>query len=199
MSLTKLQAVNRILTACGQKPSNSIDGTTSATTRMAVAILEETDQQVQGEGWHFNTNPNHTFTADGVTGEVAIPAGTVRFKVYDLQGLTVRGSKLYDRHRETFDIGRAVTGLLVQQLEFEDLPIQAQEYITCRAARKMYTRTVGSQDSARALALEETQARGALINHDVEEGQYTMMDDPTFPWITGSHYLPATIRKAPRY
>lgn len=50
MSLTKLQAVNRILVACGQKPSNSLEGPTSATTRMAVAVLEETDQQVQGEG-----------------------------------------------------------------------------------------------------------------------------------------------------
>ena len=199
MSLTKLQAVNRILVACGQKPSNSLEGPTSATTRMAVAVLEETDQQVQGEGWHFNTNPNHTFSADGVSGEVAIPAGTVRFKAYDYQGLTVRGDKLYDRHRGTFDIGQAVTGCLVLYLDFDELPEQAKEYITCRAARKMYTRTVGSQDSARALALEESQARGALINHDIEEGQYTMMDDPTFPWITGSHYLPATIRKAPRY
>lgn len=166
---------------------------------MAVSVLEETDQQVQEEGWYFNTDPNYTFSADAYTGEVRVPLNTARFKVYDYPGMAYRDGKIYDRHNSTFNIGHALTGALVQYLEFEALPEEAKAYIVARSARKLYTRIVGSQDSAQALAYEESQARANLQNYDCEEAGYSMLDDVTIPWINGSAYVPATPRNHPLY
>lgn len=197
--LSKLAAVNQMLSAIGQKPTNSLEGTTSMWTRIAVQTLDETDREVQGEGWYFNTDPNHTFSADANTGEVPVPVNTVRFKVYDMQSATLRDGKIYDRHNGTFDIGKALQGELVQYLDFDALPEVAKEYIVARSARKMYMRHVGSQENQRNLLMEETMAKSNLLNHDCIEGDYNMLDDVTIPFIPGSRYVPSRPRKHPRH
>lgn len=197
--LSKLSAVNQMLSATGQKPTNSLEGQTSMWTRLAVQSLEETDREVQGEGWYFNTDPNHTFSADANTGEVPVPENTVRFKVYDCPGATLRDGKIYDRHKGTFAIGKALRGELVQYLEFDALPEIAKEYIVARAARKLYMRHVGSQENARNLMMEESMSKANLLNHDCIEGGYNMLDDRTIPYINGSSYVPATPRNHPLY
>ena len=197
--LTKLEAVNQMLSACGQKPTNTLEGQTSVWTRLALQALDETDRDVQAEGWFFNTDPNHTFSADSISGEVSVPENTVRFKVYDLPGMTLRDGKIYDRHNGTFAINRALKGELVQFLDFEELPEVAKYYLAARAARLLYTRHVGSSENRQGLAEEEYKARANLLNYDAVEGAHNMLDDPTIPYIQGSHYVPRTPRNHPLY
>ena len=45
--LSKLDAGNQMLSAIGQKPTNSLEGTTIMCSRIAVQTLDETDREVQ--------------------------------------------------------------------------------------------------------------------------------------------------------
>jgi hypothetical protein len=197
--LTELDAVNRILSACGQKPANTVEGPTSAWTRNAKAVLDETNRQVQSSGWYFNTDPELTLSADAVTGEVPVPADIVRFLPLNEPWIVVRAGKLYDRKEGTFVLSQAKEGYCVRILDFEDLPEEAIAYITAKAARKTYSRYIGSQENAQNLFFEEREAHAALLDIHCEAGMFSMMDDPTLPFIQGSSYVPSSYRNDPRY
>jgi len=195
--LSKLDAVNQILGSCGLSPVNAIDGSTSKNTRIAVNQLEEADRQIQSDKWHFNTDPDFTFSADAVTGEIPLPASVISFHTHCEPWIHVRGDRLYDREKQTFSIGQAKSGVLVSFLEWDDLPELAKKYIVAKAARKMYSSFVGSRDNRENLMYEERSAMAALKDDDYENAQHSMLDDPYLPYLHGSNEVPGSPRNNP--
>ena len=61
---TELEAVNVMLAAIGEAPINSLTGTLPVDARIAQTTLNETNKDVQSEGWHFNTEIDVVLTRD---------------------------------------------------------------------------------------------------------------------------------------
>jgi hypothetical protein len=169
-SLTsRLDAVNTILTACGEQPVNSLDGTT-ADAANAETILDEIVREVQAEGWHFNTEDAVVLTPD-TSGNISLPTNVCRVDASqsDLTQVDAvqRGTRLYNRGTHTYTFSKPFTAELVYLLPFEELPETARRLIAVRAARVFHARFIGSEVEHRFTEEDESRARMALKSSDI--------------------------------
>lgn len=192
--LTKLEAINQVLQAIGQKPVNTLEGTTSRWALLAESVFDRSNREVQQSGWNYNQDYAYTLSVDAGTGTIPVPATMIRFVIEGKPYVTIRGDKLFDRRGSTYQFDTAETGVSTQLLDFEQLPEPAKQYVVAMASRRMYESHV--QDRAPdSLRLDEVAARAQMIDYDCEEGQYSMLDDPTIPYFQGSAFVPGSPRR----
>jgi hypothetical protein len=168
---TELQAINQMLSGIGQAPVVSLD-TSNPEIALAVQILGTVNREVQGEGWHFNTEVNYPFTPDN-NGEIAIPSNVLaladnKFSNVQKYQTVLRNGKLYDKisHSYTFPVGETVKCDVTWFFDFEDLPQVFKDYITQRAARVFAGRVIGSELMVQANAADESLLRSNCIAYD---------------------------------
>jgi hypothetical protein len=145
---TKLEAVNIMLSSIGEAPVNSLtSGLVDA--EMAETILNAVSRDVQSQGWHFNTEIDFTIAPNLTTGEINVPANTLRIDTTGEDSgldLVMRGKRLYDRKNHTFKINKSIKLEMVVMLAFEEMPEAARRYCTLKSARMFQDRVVGSTD-----------------------------------------------------
>jgi len=168
---TKLQAINQMLSGIGQAPVVSLD-ISNPEIALAESILDAVNREVQGEGWHFNTEVNYPFTAD-VNGQIFVPVNVLQLsdnKYSNTQKYqtVLRDGKLYDKigHTYTFTANSTVKCDVVWLFDFEDLPQVFKDYITQRSARVFAGRALGSQEMVTFNAQDEANLRANCIAYD---------------------------------
>jgi hypothetical protein len=178
--MTKLEAVNQMLSGIGESPVNSLFQGTSADARIAVQILDEVDRATQLMGWHFNTEKDFPLSRD-INNNINLSANVVRVDVdnqfYPGVDVVQRGTKLYDKKNHTFEFTQDLKGEIIVLLSFEELPEPARYYITTRASRIFQDRVVGSGDAARSLLNDEIQALTLLKEFDHDTGDHSVFDN----------------------
>ena len=178
--MTKLDAVNQMLTAIGESPVNTLFQGTSVDARIAVQILDEVDRAVQIMGWHFNTEKDYPLSRDA-NNNINLSPSIVRVDVdsalYPDVDVVQRGTKLYDRTNHTFVFKQDLKGEIILLLSFEELPEPARYYITTRASRIFQDRVVGSGDAARIMLNDEVQALTLLKEFDSDTGDHSVFDN----------------------
>lgn len=171
MATTRLQAVNKMLTGVGQAPVVSLD---SANPELASAtiILDSVSAEIQGEGWHFNSEVAYPFVADN-SGNINVPANILSLsdnKTENAQQYqtVIRDGRLYDKvsHSYDFGAGTQVKCDVVWQFDFEDLPQPFQDYIVARATRQFAGRYLGSTEMVQFTGQDETILRANCIAYD---------------------------------
>lgn len=168
---TKLEAINQMLSGIGQAPVVSLD-VANPEISIAVDILEQVDREVQGEGWHFNTEVAYPFMAD-TSGNISVPSNVLqlsdnKFANNQKYQTVLRDGRLYDKikHTYTFTAGSVVKCDVVWKFDFEDLPQVFQDYITQRATRVFAGRVLGSQEMVTFNAQDEALLRGNCLAYD---------------------------------
>ena len=181
---TELSAVNSILGSIGQSPITNLSLTDLNNPEISFIknILDETNKNVQNEGWHFNKE-DHVKREPNDNGNFLIPSDYLRFDVHD--GLSDRNrdvvrkdGKLYDNvlHTDVF------TGELYFDITylraFTDVPPAIQRYIIARASVRAATQLVSNADLVKLLQLEEEQTKAAALEYDCEQGDHTFFGFP---------------------
>ena len=181
---TELSAVNSILGSIGQSPITNLSLTNLNNPEISFIknILDETNKNVQNEGWHFNKE-DHVKREPNDNGNFLIPSDYLRFDVHD--GLSDRNrdvvrkdGKLYDNvlHTDVF------TGELYFDITylraFTDVPPAIQRYIIARASVRAATQLVSNADLVKLLQLEEEQTKAAALEYDCEQGDHTFFGFP---------------------
>ena len=168
---TKLEAINQMLAGIGQAPVVSLDAANPEIS-LALSILESTNKEVQGEGWHFNTEINYPFTPDA-SGFIYVPQNVLQLsdnKISNKQKYqtVLREGKLYDKVKHTFVFPQNVTVScdVVWLFDFEDLAQVFQDYITQRATRVFAGSVVGSELMFKFNAQDETILRANCLAYD---------------------------------
>jgi hypothetical protein len=178
--MTELEAVNTLLSVIGEAPVDklsdiSINEITDSS--LARKTLGEVSRDVQAEGWSWNTDWNVPLTKT-VANEFVLPGNTLSTQFspnrYPDKQYVQRGLKVYDRAQRTFAFGAGMTSALivdyvVSQLNWDELPHTAQQYITIRAARIYSDRYLNSNAIYTYTAQDEEYARAMLIR-DEERG-----------------------------
>jgi hypothetical protein len=90
-----------MLTGIGQAPVVSLD-IANPEIATALAILDTVNREVQGEGWHFNTEVDYPFTPNADDEILVIPityskSQTTRYENVQQYQTVIRGGKLYDK------------------------------------------------------------------------------------------------------
>ncbi len=176
---TKLEAINELLDAIGEAPVNSETNTGLVEADLAVARLDKTSRRVQKRGWHWNTLKDYVLDPD-VSGNINLPAATLEVDSVSRSAhkdVVQRGDRLYDRDNNTFVFTDPVTVDISLFLDFEDLPENARDYITLRAARKFQQRTFGSTELSEFDREDEQQAWFDMLDAESDAGDFNMLRD----------------------
>ena len=202
--MTELEAINRMLSAIGQAPVTTVDQT-NPDVAICSRTLTQVSQEVQSEGWSFNTfynkevtpntdekiviRPVNIMVGEGVrdhTIQMDLSHNTVYSRDKDsiakVDGVNVC---LYDKINYTFKWG--TKPVQVDTVEFfadlSALPAAAQNYIVSKASTNLSMRTVGDTSQYQILKAEEEYARTQLQEYECNQGDYTFFGHPK-----GSNY-----------
>jgi hypothetical protein len=173
---TRLQAINQMLSGIGQAPVVSLD-VANPELALALEILDSVNREIQGEGWHFNTEINYPFMPD-INGEILIPQNVLSIsdnKTSNVQKYqtVLRSGKLYDKvnHTYTFPTGSPIKCDVVWLFDFEDLPQVFKDYVTQRAARVFAGRALGSTEMVNFNAQDEGILRANCLAYDTNTSE----------------------------
>lgn len=171
--ITRLDAVNAMLSTVGDVPVNSIEGALTPSVAIAVGLLDEVDLETQMRGWHFNTEAEVTLVRN-VDQKITFLDTWARVLVskqkYPALDITTRDDdgalRLYDKKNHTFVLPSDLKAEVVYFVPFEDAPIAYRRYVTTRAARIFQDRTVGSQPHHAYNLMDEKDALRFLKQHE---------------------------------
>ena len=173
-SMTELEAVNVLLTTIGEAPVNTLDGNQVTDVSIAKQVRNEVSREVQAQGWHFNTEQNVPLTPDTL-GNIVIPADTARIDARDFN-VVVRENKLFNLTDRTFAFVSKILVDIIYYQDFANLPQQAKNYITTRAARIFADRTLNSESIHKMTSRDEQRALIDLKEMEGDTGDFNMMD-----------------------
>lgn len=178
-AMTELDAVNKMLRACGEQPVNSLEATGVLEAEMARDCLQDASRDVQNEGWHFNTEQRVSLSPDR-DGYIVLPANCLRVDTagYDA-GINVvqRGERLYDVVNHTFVFKTKLTVDMISFLDWQDLPQSARNYIAIVAARRFIAACPGSPTLEAFTQADLLMARVALMDAEADTGDYNILTD----------------------
>ena len=200
--MTELDAINRMLAVIGEAPIDSLSSiqvneiTDSALARRTLA---EVNRDVQSEGWSWNTDESVEIGATAQD-EFVLPSDTLQAQFSPAQysdcQYVQRGLKIWDRQKQTYKFADDVGGQLyisqlIRQLDWDQLPHQAQEYISIRAARIYSDRFTNSTVIFSYTSGDETYARGMLIRSEQNNLNNNLLWGNARGMGQGLGYLPA--------
>ena len=173
---TQLQAINQMLTGIGQAPVVSLN-IANPEISIALSVLDSVDREVQGEGWHFNTEIKYPFTPNA-NDEIVIPANVLQLSDNKYENVqqyqtVIRDGKLYDKigHSFTAWTTSPVVCDVVWLFDFEDLPQVFQDYIAQRATRVFAGSVVGSEIMFKFNQQDEGLLRANCLAYDTNTSE----------------------------
>ena len=201
--MTELEAINTLLSVIGEAPIDKLsDISTNEISDSALArkTLAEVNRDVQAEGWTFNTEYEVAIPKD-TANQYKLPANSLRCDFspnrYPHSQYVARGNRVYDRQDRTFDIALknggadVVVDQVVFQLPWDELPHQAQQYVTIRAARIYSDRFINSNVIYTYTVQDESYARNQLIRAEESTLSNNMLWGNDRGGVQGLSYIPA--------
>lgn len=181
-AMSRLEAVNEILTNAGLLPVNSI--TSVPDVDKAVQILDNTSRQVQTEGWNFNTDRYIKISPDATAGNIILPldcmhvdtVGPSRYIEVTQRDGVLRKTNRYDGEDPEVFTGDVYLDI-VHYLDFEVIPQVARYYITVRAARRFADSYSTSNTVHRYTIEEEMFAKSALEENDLSQADHNFLEN----------------------
>ena len=173
--ITELSAVNQLLANIGQAPATNLNSTNPQVS-LAANQLKQINNDVQTEGWVFNTEQNYPFMPD-TSGHIIIPGNVLKLDLPNgVSGAqpVIRSGKLYDKISHSYKWEGVQKLDVVWLFDFADVPESAKQYITLRAANLFAMRMTGSLEVAKYAEREEANARAALIEYECNQGGYNI-------------------------
>ena len=176
-NITELQAVNIILASADMMPVTQLTPSTTAEAVLANAQLDTANDEIQAEGWNFNTIYDVELTLDG-DNKIPVPTNAIRVIPTTSPAYIQRNDFIYDRQDQTYIFDSAIKATIVYNNSWDDLAYEVQSYITKKAARRFHEYHVGSSDALRSLVQDEQEARRLLLESETHSGRYSMFDAP---------------------
>ena len=176
--LTRLDAVNIILSNVGQAPVTEVDND-NPMVAMASNILDEVSEAIQSEGWAFNRELAYPFPVN-TDNEIRVPENVIRLDAnwtIDAQPV-IRNGKLYDKLKHTYDWSKYTSPIKLDVtwlFDFDEMPQPAKQYCAIRAANLFAGRAVGSAEQVRFGQEEEKIARSTLLEYECQQGDWSML------------------------
>ena len=178
---TELSAINSVLAAIGQAPITRVNYE-NPEVHLIYNLIQETNRDVQAEGWVFNTERDYPLLPDA-EGCINIPENVLAM---DITGNAVlrntnvvkRDGKLYDKLNHTYKFSGEHRFDITWLFPFEDLPLAFQRYIILRASSRAATQIITNPELTKLLSQQEAIARASCMEYECNQGDYTMFGTP---------------------
>lgn len=160
--MEKLQAVNQVMLALGQRTVTSLD-TPHPVKDAIIAKLRYELNKLLRAGWYFNTRCITLYPDDA--GNILRPTAVLALaNPLDVDFVGQYLTSTTDGSR-TFTMPRTVLALV--QLDFEELPDAAAELLVCTLVVSMYLSEYGDDNTLRQHTATLQDARSALRREEV--------------------------------
>lgn len=200
--MTELDAINTLLGVIGEAPIDHlsdllVNEITDST--MARRTLHEVSRDVQSEGWSWNTD-EATAIAKDAADQFLLPSNALKAVFspnrYPSRQYVLRGRRVWDKQKRTYAFGGGMTAPLiidsvVYELDWDELPHVAQQYITIRAGRIFSNRYLNSTVVYSFTTQDEEYARAMLIRAEEEPGRNNMLWGNDRGIGHGTGYIPS--------
>lgn len=182
--MTKLDAVNVMLSSIGQSPVNSLDVPGVRDISIASLQIDNTTREVLTKGWSFNSDTQYPLSP-ATDGTIAVPASALFIDPSDRHLNYVERDdgtgtmKIYDRKNHTFIFDRPVKFDIVWGFGFESLPQAFRSYIGTRAARLFQSNVIGSDILFKFTELHEREAYATVVRMERRTEDSNVLNAPT--------------------
>jgi hypothetical protein len=177
--MSKLQAVNLMLSNIGESPVSTLSGSSGdAFVATAIVILDETCRSVQNDRWEFNFDSDYLLTPDG-SSNILITDDMLSVDTSSRSGsvdVTVRAGKLYDKTNQTFVFTDSLYCDVTWEFAYEDCPQYIRQYVAIKAARVFARRMLGDTTGQQLTAEDEIYARGNAKRAELKNADRNMME-----------------------
>jgi len=177
--MTKLQAVNELMTALKRRPVTSY---ASGVPAEAADCIERWSAEIQAEpDWQFNREENVTYSPAALTGYITLGADILSADPVAGGGYpdcTVRGGRLFNRTDKTYVFTADVVVDLVRTLPFEDLSNAFQRLVAVSATTE-FCANMGMPPPD-GIAKREQRARMTAAQEDADRADPDMKTAPYF-------------------
>lgn len=203
---TKLDIVNAMLRATGERPHNTLQ-TQHPSVLTAIDKVNEKNDEVQSRGWWFNRERHFRMVPDG-NGHIAIPQNALSFSLVSpaLQRSThegkvryvQRGDTVYDswNHTDVLPAGTVLYADLTTLLPIEELPLVAFNYLRAICVREFYEDDDGDLQKASKLEERQIMAWNQLRSSELKAVGTSIYDRPAVQKVL---YRIGGIQQNPRY
>lgn len=177
---TELSSVNSILGSIGQTPVTTLDYENPEIATVA-RTLADVSNQVQAEGWVFNTETEYPLVPNS-NDEIVFPGNVLQLDLSACEGnrmdVIKRSGRLYDKNAHSYKFDRTIHADVVWKFAFEDLPHCFKQYITYRATRMIVSKLVGDKELYTLVQEQEGAARAICIEYECNQGDYNYLGYP---------------------
>ena len=185
---TTLDVVNECLATLGEAPLNTLlephefKGS-------AQKALARANRRIQGKGWWCNTE-TATFAPAPVTGFIQLPGDCLKWqsnvrsadtlvRYQPKPWLVERGLRLYDTRTRTYLITEEVTGELVREVPFEQLPAVLNDYIAAEAVLRFQSNFDADNNKRQELTQALAICRMEAVAEQTRQSAVNMINNNT--------------------
>ena len=175
---TELSEVNKVMRFIGEAPVTALNSNSLASE--CVRLLRDTDKELQGRGWWFNTETDVELTAN-VSGQLTVPtdALSVELNAYATRIKTVGGVRyLYDLKDKSYTSwSGTVKAKVIYERTLIDTPQKYLEYLSIRVAILLTELYPQSGVDIQRLPKMEQELRAYFKDREFDEANYSVFDN----------------------
>jgi hypothetical protein len=174
----ELVEINKIMRFIGEPPVSDVGDNSLASE--AYRLLLDTNQELQGRGWWFNTEKDVEFTPDS-NGRLVLVSNmlSVELNDYDTRVVDIDGGTkcLYDlKEKSTTSWSGTVKGTVIYKRELYDLPAKFLEYLNVRVAILLTELYPQSGVDIQRLPKMEAELRAYFKDREFDDANYSVFD-----------------------
>lgn len=174
---TRLDIINEMIVSTGARPLTA-EQNRHPLYMKAEQLLDRVQASVQSVGLWFNTECRDIEPQSN--GEVIVPQGCIKADPTDRHyNLTLRGSRMYDLTKGTYEIGTALSLKMIFELKLEEMPLAAQEYIRSKAVYSFYLNEDGADPKLGNYRNERDVGWQTLYREHLRNRQTNIYDNPS--------------------
>lgn len=172
-TITRLEAINIILSAIGSDPVNTLDEESDIDVSNASQLLDKVSRNIQRQGWDFNRG-SYTMYPNVDDHRIRWDNSIIKFTSSN-GTYAKRGGYLYDMDNQTFEFKDKIELEVTVALDFDDLPDCFRNYIAAQAAIEFQQKYLGDEAVSRILQYNLQEAKADIVQYDLDMGDYNML------------------------
>lgn len=177
--MTRLEAVNEIISSIGEAPVNTLENVTSVDVINANRILDVVSRDIQVMGWTFNRVPQMSFQPDTYTKQIAWNDDILLLSTDDGNIYRNRGGVFFNVTEQTDIFDSPVVADVYLFTPFEEMPEVFRNFVTAKASKLFASRYLGDEGIIAHLAEQEAVSWANIMEyeHSIERNNYTQNID----------------------
>lgn len=176
-STSELNEVNKVMRFIGEPPVSALNSNSLASE--CVRLLRDTDAELQGRGWWFNTEEDVEFSPSN--GIISIPSNILSLEANDYEARIQafgNGYRLYDlTQKSETSWSSTVKAKVVYQRSLNDTPSKYLEYLSVRVAILLTELYPQSGIDIQRLPKMEAELRAYFKDREADDANYSVFDN----------------------